>query len=130
MGTRYLIAAIIVAAAGWVYEMFSHGVYSDFMVYAFIVPLLGGSLPNFLMARSSMHGNKKGAGTVSHIASMLQLAAVITLTAGSLIKGVLDIYGTTNRLIITYPAIGLALAISSVATHLLRSGSSDAESAA
>lgn len=138
-GIRYLIAAVIVAAAGWLYEMFSHGVYSNFMIYAFMVPLLGGALPSFLMARSSMRGNKKRAAyghsstsgsPQTNAAFMLQLAAVITLTAGSLIKGVLDIYGTTNRLIIAYPAIGLALAISSITAYLLQSRSAKTENAA
>ena len=35
--------------------------------------------------------------------------ALATLTAGSILKGVLDIYGTTNRLMIAYPAAGIAL---------------------
>ena len=41
-------------------------------------------------------------------------SAVVTLTAGSLIKGVLDIFGTTNRLLVVYPIIGLALAIAAL----------------
>ena len=38
-----------------------------------------------------------------------QLAFVITLTAGSLLKGALDIYGTTNRLLIIYPVAALLI---------------------
>ena len=37
------------------------------------------------------------------------LAFVITLTAGSLLKGALDIYGTTNRLLIIYPVAALLI---------------------
>ena len=123
-----MIAAVIVAAAGWLYEMFSHGVYSSFMVYAFMVPLLGGAMPDFLMARRNIRGNKKRAA--SGAASMLQLAAVTTLTAGSIIKGVLDIYGTTNKLVIVYPVIGLALAAASITASLMQIKTPSAERAA
>ena len=115
-GIRYLIAAVVVAAAGWLYELFSHGVYSKYMIYAFMVPLVCGALPNFLTARRNARGNKKTAS--SGTASMLQLTAVATLTAGSLIKGVLDIYGTTNRLTAVYPVIGLGLAIAAIVTYI------------
>ena len=37
----------------------------------------------------------------------VQLAVVATLTIGSLLKGALDIYGTTNRLLIGYPVMAL-----------------------
>ena len=139
IGIRYLAAAVIVAAAGLIYEMFSHGVYSAFMAYAFMVPLLGGALPAFLMARRSLQTNKKRAvsghssaagPSRTHSASLLQLAAVVTLTAGSLIKGVLDIYGTTNRLIMVYPVIGAAFAIAAVAVYLITYASSSEEPAA
>ena len=38
-----------------------------------------------------------------------QLAIIVTLTVGSILKGVLDIYGTTNRLLIAYPVIALLI---------------------
>ena len=42
---------------------------------------------------------------------MLYHAAMATLTTGSIIKGVLDIYGTTNRLLIGYAAAAAILII-------------------
>ena len=45
-GMRYLAASIVIAAAAAVYGLFSHGVYSYFMTYAFMVPLLAGALPH------------------------------------------------------------------------------------
>ena len=110
---------MIIAAAGWLYELFSHGVYSDYMVYAFMVPLLGGALPDLLAARASRKRASRGSGTGS--APMLQLAAVVTLTAGSIAKGILDIYGTTNRLLIVYPVMAVLLAAAWAAAALLRS---------
>ena len=41
----YLLVTILCAAFGAVYELFSHGVFSYYMLYAFGVPLLGGVLP-------------------------------------------------------------------------------------
>ena len=109
-GTAYLIASVLVAAAGWMYELFSHGVYSNYMIYAFMVPLVCGALPDILAATRGCRSKKRSGSS----ASGLRLAAVVTLTAGSLIKGVLDIFGTTNRLLVVYPIIGLALAIAAL----------------
>ena len=105
-GLRYLAAAAIVAAAGGVYEYFSHGVWSNYMAFAFTVPLLAGAAPNLLAAAL---GNKKRTGRTGSAAAGLQLAAVATLTMGSLMKGVLEIYGTTNHLMTVYPVAGIAL---------------------
>ena len=39
----HLLFAAVTALGGFVYEQFSHGVYSDFMVYAFLPPLVLGA---------------------------------------------------------------------------------------
>ena len=49
---RGLIISIGLAAAGAVYEMFSHGVYAFGMIYAFMIPLVGVTLLSCLLARS------------------------------------------------------------------------------
>ena len=105
-GLRYLAAAAAVAAAGQIYELFSHGVYSNYMVFAFMIPLAAGAIPDLIAAAAD---KKRAPLSSDHTASGLQLAAVATLTAGSLVKGALDIYGTTNRLTVVYPAVGIAL---------------------
>ena len=114
---RYLAAAILVAAAGGVYEYFSHGVRSNYMIFAFMVPLLAGAAPNLLAA---LAGNKKRASGESSPAAALQLAAVATLTTGSLVNGALGIYGTTNRLMTVYPVAGLALLTAALAAYVLQ----------
>ena len=38
----HLLFAAVTALGGFVYEQFSHGVYSDFMVYAFLPTLVLG----------------------------------------------------------------------------------------
>lgn len=97
---KYFAASMVIAAAAAVYGLFSHGVYSYYMTYAFMIPLLAGALPHLLMALR---------GTEIMSFNDAQLAFVITLTAGSLLKGALDIYGTTNRLLIVYPIIALLI---------------------
>ena len=116
-GLPYLAASVIVAAAGGVYEIFSHGVRSNYMIFAFMVPLLAGAVPNLL---ASLTGNKKRADSGSSAAAGIQLAAVATLTAGSLVNGALEIYGTTNRLMIFYPVAGLALLTAALAAYVIR----------
>ena len=138
-GTAYLIASILVATAGWLYELFSHGVYSNYMIYAFMVPLACGALPDILSAaRGSRSKKRSGCARTAHAthdavpcaARALRLAAVVTLTAGSLIKGVLDIYGTTNRLLVIYPVIGLALAIAALAAYIWQNRDANEEPSA
>lgn len=106
-GMKYFAAAMVIAVAAAVYGLFSHGVYSYYMTYAFMIPLLAGALPHLLTAL-------KGSDQKTMLTGLndIQLAFVATLTAGSLLKGVLDIYGTTNRLLIAYPVLAaLILAI-------------------
>ena len=113
-GLKYLIGSILTAAAAAVYELFSHGVYSNYMIYAFMIPLIGGALPELLTAART---DKKRAahdtaqGTNPRRASGVRLAVIVTLTAGCLAKGVLDIYGTTNRLLIIYPIAAVLIAV-------------------
>ena len=116
-GIYYLAAAMLVATAGGVYEFFSHGVMSNYMMFAFTVPLLAGAVPNLL---AGLTGNKKRADRGNSAAAGLQLAAVATLTAGSLMNGALEIYGTTNRLMAVYPVAGLALLTAALAAFVLQ----------
>ena len=121
---KYLAASIVIAAAAAVYGLFSHGVYSYFMTYAFMIPLLGGALPHLIAAMRRADADTKNSAnepeeytesrTQTGFAKLFdakdtQLAIIATLMAGSLLKGVLDIYGTTNRLLIAYPAIALLI---------------------
>ena len=123
-GMKYLAASIVIAAAAAVYGLFSHGVYSYFMTYAFMIPLLGGALPHLIAAMKRADSDtenstdepeeyteskaQKGLAKISD-AKDTELAIIATLTAVSLLKGALDIYGTTNRLLIAYPVIALLI---------------------
>jgi len=133
---KYLLASIVIAAAAAVYGLFSHGVYSYYMTYAFMIPLLGGALPHLIAAMKKAEDQagtyeaevQEEGGALSEPAKLCSikdahLAVIVTLTAGSLLKGVLDIYGTTNRLLIAYP-VAAALILAAVLTVLIKSGRS------
>ena len=109
---RHVIAAAFFALFGAVYEHFSHGVYSAYMIYAFAIPLVFGALPCGLLVILQ----KK----IPLLSLRLWSYAVAALTAGCVWKGVLDIYGTTNRLLIIYPVAAAVLAFISIILLLTR----------
>lgn len=98
-----LCFCIFCALFGAVYEMFSHEVYSGFMIYAFAVPLVLAVLPLAWMLLK----DRKSIPVLP--ARRLWNYGVITLTVGSLFRGVLEIYGTTNQLAYVYPAAAVLL---------------------
>ena len=106
-GIIYLSGSLIIAAAAAVYGLFSHGVYSYFMTYAFMIPLLGGAMPHLVAAL-------KEKSLPGWVREDILLAVIATLTTGSLLKGALDIYGTTNRLLIAYPVLALLVTSAAV----------------
>ncbi|MDO4991044.1 MAG: hypothetical protein Q4E45_11115 [Eubacteriales bacterium] len=94
----YLLSAVLCALFGAVYELFSHGVWSCFMVCAFALPLLLGVIPFFLMWKHWKPFPGRAADLIH--------AGVAALTVGSILQGVLEIYGTSNPLTAVYWAAG------------------------
>lgn len=92
---------MILAVAGAVYEHFSFGVWSNFMVYAFMIPLAGGALPYMLRY---LRGTRKDAKS-----EWVWHAGIATLTIGSIVHGILAICGRPNHLTVVYLIAGLAL---------------------
>ena len=90
----YLFATGFCALFGAVYELFGHEVYSYFMIYAFAFPLLLGAVPFFLMQKRAIPFPGKAADLIH--------AGVAALTVGSIVQGVLEIYGTSNPLTVAY----------------------------
>jgi len=87
----YTIVSVFCAFAGAVYEHYSHGVYSYYMIYAFGFTLAGGVLPSLVLLGFK---EPKLPNTFSRY---FYHSAIAALTVGSIFKGVLDIYGTTSR---------------------------------
>ena len=100
---RYLVAAIFTLIFGIIYEIFSHNVFSIFMVGAFVIPLAFGSVPALIIY-------KKGT-FVPFATRHLYGSGIAVLTLGSITKGVIDIYGTTNSKLILFPIVGLSMII-------------------
>ena len=111
---NYLLAALFCALFGAVYETFSYGVYSPFMLYAFAFPLILGTLPAIIFGLRS--------GASPRVCEKLWGAGVATLTVGSLFHGILDIYGTSSGLSYVYWIGGGALLLSAGLVGLWRSG--------
>jgi len=97
-----IIATAFIALFGAIYEAFSHGVYSYFMIYAFAIPLIMGVLLYAALLIKRKNPRK----------SFLNIwnTAIATLSIGCVFKGILDIYGTANDLILVYPVAGAVLA--------------------
>ena len=102
---RFYIYTIFCILFTIIYQQFSHGVISYYMILSFLFPLIG------LLETQFIINKNKNIKIISH---NLFKSSIITFTLGSILKGVLDIYGTTNKLIITYLILGLILLIISI----------------
>ena len=91
------------AAFSAVYEHFSHGVYSWYMVFLFAVPLIYGLVP-FLFSRTALSRRSPGAAP-----RRLYRWSAATLTVGCCFQGALEIYGTGSGLVKFYPIAAGAL---------------------
>ena len=127
----YLYVTIFCALFGAVYEYFSFGVYSYFMIYAFLWPLILGVLPFMIMGRKfddqyikseEKNASKaerqlgKGESDTGWCGPDLRFwhAGVATLTVGSVFKGIVSIYGTTSPFTVGYAVAGVLLLVRSV----------------
>ncbi len=109
---RYAAAALVCLVFAFVYERFSHGVFSPFMLGAFLVPLLLGSVP------AALFGAAPGRVLPGTASRYLYHSGVAALTAGCLFRGVLEIYGTTSRLGAVYWAVGALMFSAAVGMYL------------
>lgn len=113
-GVVYLIVTIFCALFGAIYELFSHEVYSYYMIYAFAYPLIMGVLPYLMFYKCE---NIRMPGRVEE---NLYNAGVGTFTVGSIVKGVLMIYGTTNDLSEIYFIVGVGMVVLGLMVYLMQ----------
>ena len=92
-----LCAALFLAFFGAVYEHFSFGVYSYYMIYAFIFPLVSGIL--LLAAAAGKHQPAPRTLFLLH-------ACTAACAVGSIAAGILKISGREHPLLICYPLLG------------------------
>ncbi len=122
--TKNLIFAVTCAIFAAIYEYFSHQVYSMFMICAFLFPVILGILPDLFRSRIyDNNGNtelaQKPQRKMPDIALTLQQCGIYTFTIGSIFKGVLDIYGTTNSKGVIYWWCGGVLFAAGIVAELL-----------
>ena len=108
----YLCISIFCALFGGVYEYFGHGVISFHMFYAFGFPLVLGALFFTIIGKSPVipYPCRLCAGCL-HL-------SIATATVGSIVQGVLDIYGTTNRLSVIYIIACIILFVVSIISYI------------
>lgn len=110
----YLLVSLFCALFGAVYEVFSHEVYSFYMIYAFVFPLAGGTLPFFLLSMVPVPKYPCA------LARNLYHSGIATFTVGCTMCGVLEIYGTTNFLTNGYWLVGIALSAAGIIAYLVQ----------
>ena len=110
---NYAAVSAFMLLFGAVYEYFSHGV-----VYAFLIPLLGGYLPFRLFLRFGRQG--RGVRLPPRASTQLYGGGIAAFGTGSVVKGVLDIYGTTNAKTAVYPWAGAVLVTAAAAVWGIR----------
>lgn len=104
----YIFITIFCYIFAKVYELYSHGVYSAFMSNAYLIPLIFGAIVSLIQ---SVSGKTK---IYNRVSVNLYNASIATFTVYSILRGVLEIYGTTNSLINVYVYVGIVLLVTSI----------------
>ena len=110
----YLLLSLLCALFGAVYEILSHGVHSYYMIYAFLFPLVLGAFPFlsiFLMRIKNYPGM---------LSRNLYHSGIATIIVGSLIRGILEIYGTSNSLLCVYGYAGIIFLLVGIISYVLK----------
>lgn len=101
--------ALFLVLFGAVYEHFSYGVYSNFMIYAFLPPLIAGAL--LLLAQ--LFGKPPQERTL-----FLLYTASAACTAGCLVTGIVRISGRTHALLPVFAVLGGVTAVLALLSYL------------
>lgn len=116
---NYVFVILFCILFGGIYEHFSFGVYSNFMIYAFAWPFVFGLIPALLLAIRSERRKQAGKREADRKwPERLWHTGIATLTVGSIFKGILDIYGTDSVLTIVYWIVGGALLLIGLASTI------------
>jgi hypothetical protein len=93
----YVFTAILCIAFNYIYSLFSHGVSSPFMSYAFVFSLVLGVVGFAVIGRLDLD---------NRIAFNLYNAGIATLTVGSILRGIIDIAGADTTYPVYYFSVG------------------------
>jgi hypothetical protein len=93
----YVFTTLFCIAFNYIYSLFSHGVSSPFMSYAFVFSLVLGVVGFTVFGRLNL-GNRT--------AFNLYNAGIATLTVGSILQGIIDIAGADTTYPVWYFLVG------------------------
>ena len=112
MALYYLAAGVFWLVFGLIYTHFSHGVRSPFMTFAFLIPLAMCAVPAvcFLIRGSRSYPGR--------YARSIYRWACACFSVGSVLRGVVDIFGTASRYPLIYLAAGIVLLTVSVIFYI------------
>ena len=113
----YFCISMFCAVFGGIYEIFSHGVYSNYMMYAFLFPLIGGTLYNLILYSLRLRLQRG-------LSLIFYNTGIAALTIGSIVRGILDIYGTDNILANVYRYAGVVFVFLGVVFYAVDRGGS------
>jgi hypothetical protein len=99
----YGFTTLFCIAFAYIYSLFSHGVSSPFMSYAFVFSLVLGVGGFAVVGRLHLK---------NRTAFNLYNAGIATLTVGSILKGIIDIAGADTIYPVWYFGVGTALVAS------------------
>ncbi len=106
----FLGVSIFVGVFAAIYEHYGHGVMSNAMIFAFLYPLLLGFLPTIVLACLRSVQKMEYAGGIRAGVNLLY-SGIASLTVGSIVTGVVEIYGTTYYLLVVYSYVGVILTV-------------------
>lgn len=101
--------ALFLVLFGAVYEHFSYGVYSNFMIYAFVPPLISGAL----LLLALLCGKPPQADRTLFLLHTASAAC----TVGCIVAGIIRISGRTHALLPVFAVLGGVLAILALVSY-------------
>ena len=107
----YLIAVAFCSVFSVIYEAFAKGIISVWMLGMPLFPLLLGAVPALIIERRKV--------AISDWALQLWNCGVITLTVGSMMNGIFEIFGTYFDMFNIFAISGGVLLVLSVAVHII-----------
>ncbi|MEZ4641335.1 MAG: hypothetical protein R3E31_01095 [Chloroflexota bacterium] len=105
----YAYVTLFCIAFNFVYSLFSHGVSSLFMSYAFVFSLVLGVVGFILFGWQKLE---------NRVAFNLYNAGIATLTVGSILRGIIDIAGADTTYPTYYFLVGTLLVVGGGAMYV------------
>lgn len=109
---RYGCITLFCLVVFLVYNIFSHGVYSNYMTFLFAWPLLLGFVPALMIALIPALCEP------SHLTKALYHAGLAAATVSSLLRGIFEIAGTSSPLQMPLMYFGIGMMIVGAITYI------------